>query len=104
MDYTQFLPGLLVTLGGALQWFRAAKRFPEPVYAAIAVALAIAAHLLVADYSVGWRLLALSTLTALPQSLIWVLGGTQGVSTLANLAVKAGAPVAHFAVPVTDSK
>jgi hypothetical protein len=102
--YAQFLPQLLVVFGGALQWARADKRFDDRWYAAVAVGLAITAHLLVADYGTDIRLFVLSTLAALPQSIIPVLGGTQMVSTLSNLAVRSGADSAHPAVPVTNSK
>jgi len=104
MDYTQYLPQLLVAAGGLLQWVRADKRFDDRVYAAIAVGLVIIAHLLVADYAQNARLLLLATLSALPQSLIAVLGGTQAVSTLSNLAVKGGCNPGSPAIPVTNSK
>jgi hypothetical protein len=104
MEYAQYLPQLLVASGALLQWARADKRFDDRVYAAIAVGLAVLAHLLVANYHQDVRLLAISIIAALPQSLISVLGGTGAVSVLSNIAVKSGFNPQSPAVPVTNSK
>jgi hypothetical protein len=104
MDHSQYLTQLLVVAGGLLQWFRADKRFDDRIYATIAVGLAVAAHLLVANYAQDARSLVIATIAALPQSLIPVLGGTQLVSTAANLAVHSGMRRESPAVPVTNSK
>jgi putative heme iron utilization protein len=104
VDYSQYLPQLLVGAGAALQWARADKRFDDRIYAAVAVGLAVLAHLLVANYAQDARMLVISIIAALPQSLIAVLGGTGAVSVLSNIAVKSGFNPQSPAVPVTNSK
>ena len=104
MDYTTYLPQLLLVAGAALQWARADRRFADSTYALTAVVLALTAHLLVANYAADFRSLILSTLVSLPQSIGVVLAGTGAVSVLSNIAVTAGLDPTHPAVPVTNSK
>lgn len=103
-DLTKYLPHLLATAGGALQWLRAQSKFPEVAYHIFAGAICLAAWFLVQPGTGVDRTGVVQLLIWLPAGLSSVWGGTFAVSGLAKAAVAGGANAGHAAVPVTDSK
>lgn len=102
-----FLPGLMMAMGGALQWLRSLRVFREEYYHAVAVFLGIVAYWMTMPYnSEEWRLWWLSCVEFLTigggLAMIW--GGTFVMSNAAKGVVALGADAQNPVVPLTNSK
>ena len=92
-------------LGVALQYLRSNSKFPELAYIALA---------LVGAFALTWMMgTELSAFFGAERAAAWThyvitlagsLSGTQGASSAANVAVKAGLNSGNVMVPVTNSK
>ena len=106
MDPQQMLQAaagpLLGVFGGALQFLRGRRSFPEPAYHALALVLAAGAYFLTADFlrywagPVGVQLTIVLAILGIAGNVAAVWGGTFAASN----AAKAGAPL----IPMTNSK
>ena len=99
MDLKEYLPGLLMAAGAALQWLRQYQRFQEPLYHVIAVILSTFSYALVTPLGEGgvrvWTLDCIQWLSV-GGGLATIWGGT----FIASNAAKGGVAV----VSMTKSK
>lgn len=77
-QYAQYLPPLLVVLGGALQWLRQFPKLHDAWIVLFAFLLANGGYWLCYDYTVhhGWQLVTITWLLAIAGHTATVLGGT----------------------------
>lgn len=101
-EYAQFAGPLLAVLGGALQFLRALRKFPEWAYYLMGAFLALTAYGLTHVPGNDWRLETIQAVLGTASNLATLMGGTFGMATLANSAAESAK--AHPLVPATNSK
>lgn len=106
-DYTQYLPPMLLALGGLLQWMRAQKNIKDQTTLTLGALLAVLAWLICSDFSLAYhnpQLYVIHAVLGCSGAIGTVFGGTFMAAKAANAAVDAGANPDHFLIPGTNSK